>query len=173
MNNPVETDELLSIGKVIGAHGVKGTLKFYSHAESPSIFKAGILILLKNVEGWEKTYTIRWAKLHGRSVLLSLKGIDDRTSAEALIGSELLIDKAILPELEEGSYYWSDIIGIDVYSLEGTHLGCVTSIIPTGSNDVYAVGEGKNEILIPALETVVLEIDLKKKRMTVNLPEGL
>ena len=173
MNNPVETDGFLSIGKIIGVHGVKGTLKFYSHAESPSIFKADILILLRNAEGWEKTYAIRWVKPHGRSVLLSLKGINDRESAEALIGSELFIEKAILPELEEGSFYWSDIIGIAAYSLEGTHLGCVTSIIPTGSNDVYVVGEGKNEILVPALETVVLEIDLKKKRMTVNLPEGL
>ena len=169
----METDGFLSIGKIVGAHSLKGTLKVYSYAESPSIFQTEIPVVLRNAEGLKKTCAVSWVKPHGRGVLLSLKGINDRTSAEALIGSELFIEKAVLPELEEGSFYWSDIIGIAAYKPEGTYLGRVTAIIPTGSNDVYVVQDSKNEILIPALETVVLEIDLEKKKMTVNLPEGL
>ena len=173
----MKTDGFLAIGKIVGCHGVKGALKVYSYAESPSIFRPDILILLRNVEGREKTYSLRWAKPHGRRLLFSLKGIDDRNSAGSLIGSDVFIEQAVLPEPEEGSFYWSDIIGLSVYSQEGAYLGRVTSILPTGSNDVYVVQDEKqdekNEILIPALESVVLEIDLEKKRLTVNLPEGL
>ena len=169
----METGGYLAIGKIFGTHGVKGTVKVYSYAESSSIFRQGLLILLRNAEGREKTYSIRWAKPHGKGLLLSLEGIDDLDSVDSLIGSEIFLQRDLLPEPEEGSFYWFDIIGLSVYSLEGKYLGCVKSIIPTGSNDVYVVRDDNNEILIPALETVVLDIDLEKKRLTVNMPEGL
>jgi 16S rRNA processing protein RimM len=78
-----------------------------------------------------------------------------------------------LPGLEVNTYYWEDIIGLSVYAEDGVFLGRVESIIQTGSNDVYVVKDGKSEILVPAMESVVLKIDLDQKRMKVNLPEGL
>ena len=76
--------------------------------------------------------------------------------------------------MESGSHYWTDIIGLSVYRADGNYLGRITSILPTGSNDVYIVSDEKNkETLIPALESVVREIDLKNNRMQVQLPEGL
>jgi len=97
--------------------------------------------------------------------------------AELLAGAELLIEKEDLPELEHGTWYWTDIIGLDVFAVDDTYIGRVTSIIQTGSNDVYVVknpdGNNDKEILIPAIESVVAAIDLAKGRMTVDLPEGL
>ena len=75
--------------------------------------------------------------------------------------------------MEEGTYYWVDLIGIGVFTTEKEYLGRIESIVETGSNDVYVVKNGEREILIPALETVVLDIDLGKKQMQVDLPEGL
>jgi 16S rRNA processing protein RimM len=90
-----------------------------------------------------------------------------------MVGCDLFIKKSELPELEEGTYYWFDLIGIDVYTTQEEYLGRIASIVETGSNDVYVVKNGEQEILIPALETVVLDIDLGKKQMRVDLPEGL
>jgi 16S rRNA processing protein RimM len=173
----VEKKGFLFIGKIVGVHGVKGNVKIYSYAESLSAFKPGSLLLLKHNKGWEKTYSIKWIKPHTRSILLSLKGINNRTQAEGLIGSELYIKKSSLPALEEGTYYWFDIIGLSVFTVAGEYIGRVESIMPTGSNDVFVVkditkGHDK-ETLIPALESVVKSIDLKLKTMRVDLPEGL
>lgn len=170
-------DGFLTIGKIVGAHGVKGNTKVHSYAESLSVFEPGSSILVINAQGIEKTFEIKWAKPHSRGALLSLQGIDSRKSAEALIGSELFITRKSLPELEDGSYYWSDIIGLSVFTTDEQCIGRVESIIPTGSNDVYVVKDlskdHDNETLIPALESVVLEIDLENKTMRVDLPEGL
>lgn len=167
----------LIIGKIIGTHGLKGSVKVHSYAESLSLYEPNSLIIVRSAKGWEKTYPIKWAKPHKRLILLSLEGITNLNLAEELIGSELIIKQANLPELENGSYYWFDIIGLSVFTNDGKYLGIVESIIPTGSNDVYVVKDPAkdqdNEILIPALESVVLAIDLKQKIMRVDLPAGL
>jgi len=167
----------LLIGKIIGVHGVNGNIKAYSYAESLSVFEPGGPILVVHEKGAETTYTINWVKPHNRVILLSLKGITDRDLAGTLKGSKLYIKKAKLPELENGSYYWFDLIGISVFTTDNEYIGSIESIIPTGSNDVYVVKhpdkEHDNEILIPALASVVLEIDVNQKIMRVDLPEGL
>ena len=173
----METSGVIPIGKIVGAHSLNGTSRVYSYAESVSVFKPNSKIILRSPDGQENIYEINWVKPHTRNVLLALKGVNDRTQAEKLIGCELLIEKARLPELEDGTYYWFDLIGLSVFTTEGEFLGRIESIISTGSNDVYVVkppdGDEKDEVLIPALESVVLDIDLEKQKMQVDLPEGL
>jgi len=171
----VEKNGFVLVGKIVGAHGVKGNIKAYSYAESLSVYKPGSSILIINPKGLEKSYKIKWVKPHGRFILLSLKGVESRNSAETLIGSGFFIERDSLPELEDGSYYWFDIIGLSVFTTDEQYIGHVESIISTGSNDVFVVRDQNkdNETLIPALESVVLEIDFKLKTMRVNLPEGL
>lgn len=168
-------ESFLLIGKITGAHGIKGTSKACLYSESLSAFESDKLILLKNPEGLEKTYEINWIKPHARGFLLSLKGVSCREEAKTLIGSELFVNKEKLPELEDGTYYWFDIIGLAVYTIEDQYLGRVESIIPTGSNDVYVVKDtaGCREVMVPALESVVKKIDFNLKIMRVDLPEGL
>jgi 16S rRNA processing protein RimM len=161
------------IGRIVAAHGTGGNLKLLSYADSLEIFAAGRPVLVVCSRGYEAVYSISWARSHGRSALLSLKGITSRTQAEALAGCDLFIDKSTLPELEEGTYYWSDLIGLDVYSIGGAYVGRIESIFETGSNDVYVVKHMGKELLIPALKSVVIAIDLQARRMEVDLPEGL
>ena len=161
------------IGKIVGSHGLKGTNKIRAFAESLSVFKPGRSILIRKSSGQKINLEINRVKAQGRTTLLSFKGINDRSQAEALIGSELYIRKQDLPELEDGTYYWFDLIGIEVYTIDKKYLGRIESIIETGSNDVYVVKDGKKEVLIPALESVVMDIRLEQKRMQVNLPPGL
>jgi 16S rRNA processing protein RimM len=174
LNDPVQKEGILSIGKIVGAHGIKGAVKVYSYAESPSIFRPDRSILLEDKNGHKRSLSVNWARPHKQGVVLSFKGIDTRSDAEALIGSKLFIHKKELPEPEPGDYYWTDIIGLSVYRGDGNYLGKITSILPTGSNDVYIVRDEDNkETLIPALESVVIEIDVEQKMMRVDLPEGL
>ncbi len=161
------------IGKIVGIHGIKGTNKLRSYAESLSVFAPGRSILIRGLNGRETRYEINWVKPHTGTPLLSLKGITNNDQAKTMVGSELFIPESELPELGEDTYYWHDLIGIEVYTVAEEFLGRIESIIETGSNDVYVVKRDKKEVLVPALETVVLEIDLKHKRMRVDLPEGL
>lgn len=165
-------NDYILIGKIAGAHGVKGYLKMISYADSLAVFPPGSPLLFKK-SGKESIHTVQWVKPHKRSVLLCLKGVENRDQAELFAGSELFIEASLLPELEEGTYYWNDLIGLSVFTIEKTYLGRITSILPTGSNDVYVVKDGKNETLIPALEPVVIEINLEDRTMQVDLPEGL
>lgn len=161
------------IGKIVGAHGIKGNIKIVSFTESLEIFEKGCSIALRGPDGSQKKSTINWIKPHGRKALLSLEGITSRNHVDELIGWELYIARDRLPQLEPGVYYWSELIGLDVVTLDGGYIGKIDAIIQTGSNDVYVVRHQELETLIPALEKVVIAIDLVKKEMQVELPEGL
>ena len=173
----MENEHLLLIGKVVGVHGIKGVLKILSYAESLSRYASGISLQVKDARGGTCTAKIKWAKPHAKVILLSLEGITNRNQAERLSGADLFINRALLEEPEEGAFYWQDIIGLAVVDMADTFLGRVTAIIDTGSNDVYVVRrteEGRRfEVLVPALERVVREINLQTGVMRVDLPEGL
>ena len=161
------------IGKIVGIHGIKGTNKLRSYAESLSVFSPGSSVLIRDLLGRETSYKINWVKPHTGIPLISLKGITNCDQAKTLIGGELFIPQSQLPVLDEDTYYWFDLIGIEVYTKTEEFLGRIESILETGSNDVYVVKKHEKEVLIPALESVVLKIDLERKRMQVDLPEGL
>ncbi|MBW1889119.1 MAG: 16S rRNA processing protein RimM [Deltaproteobacteria bacterium] len=164
------------MGKIVGAHGIKGTVKVFSYAESVSSFKPGSPVFVE-VGGLEKTFTIEWVKSHHKTILMAFEGISSRDQAKELMGLELFMVRNLLEKPEAGVYYWSDIIGLSVFTVENEYLGRVVSIMQTGSNDVYVVknteGKAPAEILVPALEWVVREIDVDRKLMRVDLPEGL
>jgi 16S rRNA processing protein RimM len=169
----VKKQDHVLIGEIVGVHGIKGTNKIRSYAESLSLFKPGCSIVVRERGGQEKNLEIKWVKPHTGTALISFIGINEHHQAQALIGAELFVPKDKLPELEEDSYFWFDLIGMAVYTTADEYLGRIESIIETGSNDVYVVQDGKKEVLIPALESVVLDIDTTAKRMQVELPEGL
>jgi 16S rRNA processing protein RimM len=173
LNKPGTKQGFVLIGKIVGIHGIKGTSKLRSYAESLSVFSPGNSILFRDLLGRETSYEINWVKPHTGIPLISFKGITNRDQAKALIGGELFIPQSKLPELDEDTYYWVDLIGIEVYTTTEEFLGRIESILETGSNDVYVVKKHETEVLIPALESVVLDIDLEHNRMQVDLPEGL
>jgi 16S rRNA processing protein RimM len=111
---------------------------------------------------------------HGQRWLLRLDGIDSREQAEALRGAEIALSLSAVPPLPEGTYYWWQILGMRVVSDEGQELGQVDEILETGANDVYAVRDMTGaELLIPAIESVVLDVDLEVGEIKVHLIPGL
>lgn len=161
------------MGEIVGVHGLRGALKIRSYADSPMLFEAGLKFYLESPEGHVQSRSVDWAKPHGKGVLMTIAGVADRETAMTLVGSRLLLDRSLLPDLEEGTYYWFELIGLSVYTAQGRYLGKLETIMPTGSNDVYVVRDGEAEILVPALTSVVQVIDTDQRRMEVDLPEGL
>ena len=105
---------------------------------------------------------------------MGLDLVNNRTHAESLRGAILTISRDEVGPLPEGSYYHFQVIGIGVWTEDGEFLGEVRQILPTGVNDVYVVRDsGEKEVLVPSLESVVLDVDLGENRMVVRLPEGL
>jgi 16S rRNA processing protein RimM len=173
LSNSAANRDMVLIGEIVGVHGITGASKLHSYCESLGLFKPGQCVLIATADGSESSYEIDWVKPHTKTVLLSFKGVTNRNQAEALIGSSVYVDAAALPKLEGGSYYWRDLIGMNVYTDENEYIGRLKSIVETGSNDVYVIKGEQKEILIPALESVILTVDIEHKVMRVNLPEGL
>jgi len=169
----VQDDGFLSVGKIVGVHGLCGNLKVYSYTESLSVFKPNSRICIETKDNQRRWFTIEEAKSLRQGVLLSIKGISTRDLAQQLVGSELFVEKANLPTLEDGEYYWFDILGLSVFTVENEYIGQVKAVIPTKGNDIFVVKHGKQETLIPALASVVLEVNFQDKTMRVKLPEGL
>ena len=104
---------------------------------------------------------------------MKLKGCNSISEAEKLKGFEIAIPEKWLWPLGVDEYYHFQIIGLDVYTDKGVHLGAVKDIFPTGSNDVYTVKKGQKEYLIPAIKEVIKEVDLPRKRIIIHPIEGL
>lgn len=169
----MDKDDTLLIGKIVGVHGMKGYLKVYSFDESIDLFERGRQIQLKSSSGAIKTVTVEDVQSYKNVLRVAFEGILDRTAAEALTGSELLLKRSELPEPEEGQWYWCDLIGLAVHGIDGTYLGHVENLFETGSNDVLVVKRGEEELLIPVTKSIVCDVDFDEQKISVDLPEGL
>jgi len=165
--------ETVLLGKVVSTHGIKGQLRIAVYSgEFETILSLSSLIL-KGPDGRMETFEVTASAVHRKKLLVALKGYGSIDQVQHLVGSEIYATRAQMPELTEGEFYWCDLLGLTVMTLEGELLGRLAEIIATGSNDVYVVKNDGREYLIPALEDVVLDIDLDKGKMTISPPEGL
>lgn len=166
-------DDLILLGKIVATHGIRGQLRVVPYSGEFDTFLAVGSLLLQDAAGRKARYDIASAAVHGKKLLLAFKGYTDINQVLHLVGCELYIERDRLPATEEDEYYWHDLIGLSVVTIDGEKLGSLESIIETGSNDVYVVRSGKREYLIPALAEVITSIDLNAKVMTVTPIEGL
>ena len=161
------------LGKVAATHGIKGQLRIAPYSGDPGTILSLASVILTGTKGETDVFRVAQATVHGKKVLLSLTGFDNINQVQYLVGRELYAEREQLPELPEGEYYWFDLLGLKVMSVEEGFLGTLDDIIATGSNDVYVVRGEEKEYLVPALEDVVLQVNLDDGTMTVSLPEGL
>lgn len=165
--------EYLEIGQIVNTTGLKGFVRVMPFTDDITRFeKLKSLYLVKGQELLEKE--VQEVRYYKNMVVLKLKGIDTVEEAQKLKGLYLKIQRKDAVKLPKNSYFIVDILGLDVYSTKGEHLGKVEDIFPTGSNDVYVVrsSEGK-QILIPAIKSVIKNIDLENKKIEVDLIQGL
>lgn len=155
------------VGKVAGVYGVKGWVKIRSFTEpEENIFNYAPWRLESMTPALE--LRVLDGRFHGSGLVAQLEGITDRDQAAKLVGQYIFVPRACLPELGEGEYYQTDLLGMRVVNLDGVEFGHVDQIMETGANDVLVV-IGKRERLIPfVLGQAVREVDLAEKRILVD-----
>lgn len=173
------SDTWLTIGKITGVHGLGGNLKVWSWAQSPGTFTPGLAVVLKDEDktldpGQE--YVIIRTGRYKKGVLLTLEGVSTREASEALVGKLVMVDKTNLPDLNEDTWYWQDLIGLTVVDTCKGEVGSVEQLFPTGADDILVVTnqtpQGKQELLIPMNAVFIKDINLETGVISTQLPEG-
>jgi 16S rRNA processing protein RimM len=162
--------ERLIVGQVSGAHGLRGEFRIFLVTNHPDA--------LRDVQTFyigedQHPWTVR--RVHplpgGKEAIVRLVELTSPEDAAALRGRQIRVDREALPPLPEGELYHYQLIGLDVVDEAGTLLGRIAEIIETGANDVYVVRGPAGEVLFPAINEVVREVDLENGRMTVRPQE--
>lgn len=167
-----ENAEFISVGRIIGIQGNRGEVKVEILTDFPERFKKLKKVYLENKKNIFEL-NIENFYYNKNFIIMKFEGIENIKSAKKLLNNYIKIKKKDLVELKEEEYYYFQIIGMDVETLEGKRIGKIKEIIKTGSNDVYVVSNDEKEILIPATKEVVKKIDLKNKIITISLVKGL
>ncbi len=166
-------DKHVIVGRITSVYGVKGMVKVFSHTEP--------MENILNYSPWVLKLDGRWTEVklaegrrHGKGIVVRLAGCSDRDVARKYCEMDIAVSSALIPELETGEYYWSQLEKLKVYTLDGILLGQVNHLIETGSNDVLVVQQcegslDERERLIPYLpDQVVQDIDLEAGTLRVD-----
>lgn len=158
----------VTVGRIKRPWGVRGHVMIDVLSDVPNRFAQGESLFIDG-----EPFSIEQASPHNDTMILKLEGVDSLEEAAALRGRLLTVPSDSLPPLPKGTYYHHHLIDMAVYARDGRFLGKLTDIISTGGNDVYVVTLEGKEFLLPALDDVILEVDVDKGRMTVELLPGL
>jgi 16S rRNA processing protein RimM len=165
-----QADEgLVELGRISGVHGVRGWVKV--HSDTRPVFAIGEYRhwQLSGRDGWSRRRLLGF-RAQGKGWVARIEGVDDRDAAELLVGASIAVPAAELPRLQAGEYYWRDLIGCEVVTLDGVRLGQVDHLMETGANDVLVV-QGDRERLLPFVQgagQTVREVDLSARRILVD-----
>jgi 16S rRNA processing protein RimM len=166
-------EEFIVIGKVVSTYGNKGEIKVVPLTDSTGRFKDLVNVFIRKSNSRE-ILKINSLRIKKNNIILKLKDVGSIEEAKVMVGCFLEVKRKNTVKLPKDSYFIFDIIGLEVYTNKNIFLGKVEDIITTGSNDVYIVKNRSNqEILIPAIHDVIKDIDLKKRRITINIVDGL
>lgn len=157
------------VGRIVGLYGVQGWLKIESWTEPRTkIFDyqpwqldtaAGVTTDVAGVKG----------RPQGKGLIATLPNVDDREQAAGLVGQDIYVNRAQLPAPAKGEYYWVDLEGLEVVTVEGVALGRVSHVFATGANDVVVVKDSTRERLVPFVQgSYVQSVDLAEGRMVVD-----
>ncbi|WP_102346965.1 ribosome maturation factor RimM [Bacillus sp. Marseille-P3661] len=165
-----------NVGKIVNTHGVRGEVRVIASTDFPEErFKEGSALFVELETRELLPLTVTSHRLHKNFHLLTFEGYDNVNDVERFKGNMLKISENELTELDEDEYYYHEIIGCDVVSEDdGALLGVIKEILSPGANDVWVVKTpDRKELLLPYIEDVVKDVDIKNKKITVHLMEGL
>jgi len=163
--------EYLLVGRIVRPHGVRGEVLMRVITDYPEhLFGVETLYL-----GDRHTpYRVRSVRSHNHGLLITFDVLGDRSDAEAMRATDVFIHITDAVPLEQGEYYLFELEGISVVSEDGQPVGRLTGFLETGANDVYIVTTtGGTELLLPVIPSVILDVNIAERVMTVHLLDGL
>jgi 16S rRNA processing protein RimM len=160
-------NDLVIMGYVCGAFGVRGAIKVHADTEyADSLFDYPVW-WLGHAGDWKPFSFVR-GQVQPKALVAELEGVCDRDASDALRGRQIAVPRSELPAPDDDEYYWSDLIGLSVVNLQGLSFGNVTELMETGANDVLVVDDAETRRLIPFVDAVVAEVDLDARRIVVD-----
>lgn len=166
-------EELFVFGVVAGVHGLRGDLKVRPATAGSMVLAEASRVVLRHPDGTTSSYTTQKVAPHKGNLLVRLKGLDHIDKVQGLMGCEVLMPLDELPDTDEDEFYWHELEGLTVVDRTRGELGTLDEMFTTAAHDIYVVNGPYGEVLIPAVEAFLEEIDLEGRRMMVDLPEGL
>ena len=169
--SPAGEPLFLVIGFLRRPHGVRGELIMDLHTDFPGRIKPGKRIFIGEAH---EPATIESTRTYANGMLIKLKGHDTPEACVGYRNQWVYVKVQDVPPLPAGQYYKYEMVGLQVVDDNGRTLGRLDEILETGANDVYIVRDGADhEILLPAIPSVILEVDMSRRIMRVHLIEGL
>jgi len=163
----------LKAGTITQPFGIKGDTKVYPHTDDPAIFKKIKKVFMEK-NGTYEEYEVESARMALPLVILKFKGIDTPEEIRTFRQRDIYILREDASPLEEGEYYFADIIGMDVTDDTGVYRGKITDILQTGANDVYEItAEDGTTFLLPAIKDCIINVDVAENKMLIHILEGL
>lgn len=169
-------EKWFNVGKIVNTHGIKGEVRVISRTDfAEDRYKPGnhLFIFLENVQAPIEV-VVSSHRVHKNFDLLTFEGYENVNEVEKFKGGLLKVPESQLGELEEGEYYFHEIIGCIVFTEEGEELGPIKEVLTPGANDVWVINaKNGKEVLIPYIDDIVKHVDVKEKRIVIHLMEGL
>ncbi len=166
-------EDLLQVGVITSTHGVRGEVKVFPTTDDNKRFKKLKECYLEYKNELLPIH-VQGAKFFKNMVILKFEGIDNINDVEQYRNCNLYVDREHAVTLEDDEYFMTDLIDLTVEKEDGTVLGTLTEIIPTGANDVYVVTSDKRkELLIPAIKECIMDVNLEDRKMIVRLMKGM
>ena len=161
----------LTVGFLRRPHGLQGEINMDLHTDFPDRMKSGRKLLVGEEH---QPMTLTSVRPHQSGLLVKFKGVETREAAGLLRNQWIYVNASDVPPLPEGQIYQHELIGFSVVDENNTLLGELAEILETGANDVYVVvGSDGKELLLPAIPSVILELDADRRLIRVHLLEGL
>lgn len=158
----------IAVGRIRRPHGIKGEVIFEPYPEYSFDIAKGRVILIGD---GKEAYSLRSVRGMDRNFLLSFDGLEDCDAVGHLRNQTVYIRRSELKEREGGGNYPHEVLGMTVVGEDGTVVGTLREVLLTGANDVYViVNPEEEEILLPAIDDVILNVDAGKRTITVRLP---
>ncbi len=170
-SRPAKT--FVRLGRLGGAHGLKGALRFHPYDPKSGSIKALPRVFVDAGGTVTEYRVLGYSRLNRGSARLLLEGIGDATRAEALKGGVVMAAEEDLPPLAAHEFYYYQVLGCDVALADGRVIGKIEDVFFTGANDVWVVRDGSKETLVPVIADVVKALDLAQRRVTIDAVPGL
>ena len=161
----------LVIGKLRRPHGLRGDMLMEVLTEVPDSLAAGAEVYIGDAYEPLRIQRCRW---HGKLMRIAFEGLEVREAVGKYRNTLVYVHLDDSPLLPEGEFYHHELIGLRVFDEDGKNLGIVDQILETGANDVLLIlNEEDQEILLPVIDSVILNIDLNQGEIRVHLLPGL
>lgn len=160
----------IAIGQIVGAWGVHGDVKVNLHTDFPERFRTTEIVYL-GVQA--RPVRVLKSRLHKGQALLRLEGYKTPEAVEALRDLWVQVPETAVVPLPEGEHYVFEMIGLAVHTTDGRYLGQIVEVLLTGANEVLVVQSDAGEVLIPYLNSIVVEEDVRGGQIVIEAVPGL